>query len=403
MTRYQNEKSNLLKSVECINEALRNRTIKDHMENNVFQGKLFRVINNHLPIKHILLSSHPQTIEMMSRFRSFNINAAQQMFIIHSKQILADSLMRLRKFENPYKNVIKSLELYEEVSKVITKTDHPIEYSDNMHNCSVGYKFLYQNSDDDEYYSSGVNCLKEALIIRTIGNHPEKYAESMELLGILSMMRFQKLKNKSDFENGISQLGKALEFYTIEEYPIRYISIEMNIVNGIMIKSKMEKSIDGFLDSIEKLKSLEKIINIAKNPQECACLFHSYGVCFSYLGSLRKDSTDFLKSIDFYTRELEIRTISEHPLEHASTQVCLANTLIDIFLLDNDEKFIHQAIAAYDIALGILKSNNMENDISRIGADIRQSFNMIIENTNNNPNVANAIEIYKTRFLQYLQ
>ena len=134
----------------------------------------------------------------------------------------ADSLERLGDFED-------AINEYEEILKVISPKNLPVEYATTQNNLGNAYWNLAGIRDKESNLEKAINAYQEALKIRTLEKYPIDYAMTQNNLGTAYSDLAGVRDTESNLEKAFNAYQEALKIYTVEKHPIMYQLVESNI------------------------------------------------------------------------------------------------------------------------------------------------------------------------------
>ena len=124
----------------------------------------------------------------------------------------ADSLQKSGEFE-------EAINEYEEILKVISPKNLPVEYATTQNNLGIAYWDLAGVRDKESNLEKAINAYQEALKICTIEKYYINYAMTQNNLGLAYVDLAGVRDKESNIEKAINAYQEALKMYTVGTIP----------------------------------------------------------------------------------------------------------------------------------------------------------------------------------------
>ncbi len=152
-----------------------------------------------------------------------------------------------------------TIQVYEEVLKIYTIDNYPLDYATTMNNLGNAYSYLSDVRDKENNLTRAVQAFEEVLKIRTVDNYPIQYAMTMNDLG----NAYSNLSVVRDKENNLTRAVKvyeeALKIRTVDNYPLDYAMTMNNL--GLTFLN-LAKECDKKLNCMKADKAFQNALKI---------------------------------------------------------------------------------------------------------------------------------------------
>jgi tetratricopeptide (TPR) repeat protein len=174
---------------------------------------------------------------------------------------------QLNKPKIAIEKLLQSIQAYQEVLKVKTLENFPIQYAMTQNNLGNVYQTLAEVKDRVENCEKAIQTFQESLKVRTLENFSMQYAMTQYNLGN-AYYTLAKVEDKAEnCEKAIQAYQESLKVYTIEDFPMQYAMTQNNLGAAYSVLAEVEDKAENCEKAIQAFQEALKVYTKEEFPE----------------------------------------------------------------------------------------------------------------------------------------
>lgn len=302
LSKIIDSEKNLSKAIEAYNEAISASEIfaKDKFKNKQIQSELINIYvefgknyNAQLGLGHAYMELGNITKNeenYLKAIYAFNIIVSDDNNLgnfrptivryIDAKNSIGNSYKYLAEITDTENNLQKSIQIFNEVLKIITLEEYPLEFSTTYSNLGKAYMNLSFLKDSEKHVLKAISAFEESLKVTIVAadypfeeEFPLVYAALLNNLGnaytslakVAQTPKEYNLKATQAFESALKSYNLGLKTRTAERYPLYYAEICNNIGSVYESMSRIKQCKDCVLKAKKYFSESLRVYNMEKD------------------------------------------------------------------------------------------------------------------------------------------
>jgi tetratricopeptide (TPR) repeat protein len=283
---------------------------------------------------------------------------------------------QLNKPKIAIEKLLQSIQAYQEVLKVKTLENFPIQYAMTQNDLGVAYQTLAEVKDRIENCDKAIQTYQESLKVYTLEDFPMDFTMTQNNLGVVYQTLAEVEDKAENCEKAIQTFQEVLKVKTLENFPIQYAMTQNNLGNVYQTLAEVKDRVENCEKAIQTFQESLKVRTLENFSMQYAMTQYNLGNAYYTLAKVEDKAENCEKAIQAYQESLKVYTIEDFPMQYAMTQNNLGAAYSVLAEVEDKAENCEKAIQAFQEALKVYTKEEFPEVYRKIEENIKNVYEL---------------------------